>query len=144
MGRADPHKHALQSSASGQVPTARAAISTSWLVDDDDWLAPDLFARLREFASVRAGVDGFRWGSVRLGRGQYALDADANFALHPTVTLRPRCVRSEGRGSPALAPKQSSREVRLGSREETRRCRDAAVEQPTKGGPRPGAWRGGC
>lgn len=58
-------------------------------VDDDDWLAPHLFARLREFASVGAGVDGFRWGMVRLGRDLYTLDADANFALHPTVTLRP-------------------------------------------------------
>jgi hypothetical protein len=61
-------------------------------VDDDDWLAPHLFARLREFASVGAGVDGFRWGSVRLGRdfnqGPLA-GADANFALHPTLTLRP-------------------------------------------------------
>jgi hypothetical protein len=44
---------------------------------------------LREFASVGAGVDGFRWGMVRLGRDLYTLDADANFALHPTVTLRP-------------------------------------------------------
>jgi hypothetical protein len=58
-------------------------------VDDDDWLAPHLFARLREFASVGAGVDGFRWGMVRLGRDLYTSDADANFALHPTVTLRP-------------------------------------------------------
>jgi hypothetical protein len=58
-------------------------------VDDDDWLAPHLFARLREFASVGAGLDGFRWGMVRLGRDLYTSDADANFALHPTVTLRP-------------------------------------------------------
>jgi hypothetical protein len=43
---------------------------------------------LREFSSVGAGVDGFRWGSVRLGRPGYSLDADANFALRPTVTLR--------------------------------------------------------
>jgi hypothetical protein len=58
-------------------------------VDDDDWLAPHLFARLREFAPAGAVVDGFRWGVVRLGRDLYTLDADANFALHPTVTLRP-------------------------------------------------------
>ena len=61
-------------------------------VDDDDWLAPHLFARLRQFTSVGAGVDGFRWGSVRLGRDftQGPLPgADANFALHPTLTLRP-------------------------------------------------------
>jgi hypothetical protein len=58
-------------------------------VDDDDWLAPHLFARLREFASAGAGIDGFRWGVVRLGRDLYTLDADTNFALHPTVTLRP-------------------------------------------------------
>jgi hypothetical protein len=58
-------------------------------VDDDDWLAPHLFARLREFAWVATGGDGFRWGVVRLGRDLYTLDPDANFALHPTVTLRP-------------------------------------------------------
>jgi hypothetical protein len=96
IGRADPHKHAQQSSASGQMPTARVAISTSWLVDDDDWLAPHLFARLREFAPVRAGIDGFRWGSVRLGRDQYTLDADAKFALHPTVTLRSMVCKARG------------------------------------------------
>jgi hypothetical protein len=56
-------------------------------VDDDDWLAPHLFVRLREFASAGAGVDGFRWGSVRLGRPGYTSDADANFASHPTVAL---------------------------------------------------------
>jgi hypothetical protein len=58
-------------------------------VDDDDWLAPHLFVRLREFGSAGAAVDGFRWGSVRLGRPNYSLDADANFASHPTVTLPP-------------------------------------------------------
>jgi len=69
----------------GKMPPDALAV----FVDDDDWLAPHLFARLREFASVGAGVDGFRWGMVRLGRDLYTLDADANFALHPTVTLRP-------------------------------------------------------
>jgi hypothetical protein len=69
----------------GKLPPDALAV----FVDDDDWLAPHLFARLREFASVGAGVDGFRWGMVRLGRDLYTLDADANFALHPTVTLRP-------------------------------------------------------
>jgi hypothetical protein len=71
----------------GKVPPDALVV----FVDDDDWLAPHVFARLREFASVGAGVDGFRWGSVELGRGFWreALDADANFALHPTVTLRP-------------------------------------------------------
>jgi hypothetical protein len=69
----------------GKVPPDALVV----FVDDDDWLAPHLFARLREFASVRACVDGFRWGMVRLGRAVYTSDADANFALHPTVTLRP-------------------------------------------------------
>jgi hypothetical protein len=68
----------------GKVPPDALVV----FVDDDDWLAPHLFARLREFASVGAGVDGFRWGSVRLGRPGYTLDADANFALRATVTLR--------------------------------------------------------
>jgi hypothetical protein len=70
----------------GKVPPDALVV----FVDDDDWLAPHLFPRLREFASVGAGVDGFRWGLVRLGRDRYNLDdADASFALHPTVTLRP-------------------------------------------------------
>jgi hypothetical protein len=69
----------------GQVPPDALVA----FVDDDDWFAPHLFTRLREFASVGAGVDGFRWGVVRLGRDLNTLDADANFALHPTVTLRP-------------------------------------------------------
>jgi hypothetical protein len=69
----------------GKVPPDALVV----FVDDDDWLAPHLFARLREFASVRAGVDGFRWGMVRFGRAVYTSDADANFASHPTVTLRP-------------------------------------------------------
>lgn len=33
-------------------------------VDDDDWLAPDLFARLREAPHNR---DGIKWGSIRVG-----------------------------------------------------------------------------
>jgi hypothetical protein len=33
-------------------------------VDDDDWLMPDLFTRLREF---RGAHDGMKWGSIRLG-----------------------------------------------------------------------------
>jgi hypothetical protein len=69
----------------GKVPPDALVV----FVDDDDWLAPHLFARLREFAPVGAIVDGFRWGVVRLGRDLYTLDADANFALYPTVTLRP-------------------------------------------------------
>ena len=70
----------------GKVPPDALVV----FVDDDDWLAPHLFSRLREFASVGAGVDGFRWGLVRLGRDRYNLDdADAGFALHPTVILRP-------------------------------------------------------
>jgi hypothetical protein len=68
----------------GKVPPGALIV----FVDDDDWLAPHLFARLRAFTSVRAGVDGFRWGSVRLGRPGHTLDADANFASRPTVTLR--------------------------------------------------------
>jgi len=77
--------HALRALAlAGKVPPEALVV----FVDDDDWLAPHLFARLREFVSVGAGVDGFRWGSVRLGRPGYTLDADANFALCPTVTLR--------------------------------------------------------
>jgi hypothetical protein len=68
----------------GKVPPDALVV----FIDDDDWLAPHLFARLREFATVGAGVDGFRWGSVRLGRPGYGLDADANFASRPTVTLR--------------------------------------------------------
>jgi hypothetical protein len=73
-------------SLAGKVPTDALVV----FVDDDDWLAPHLFERLREFASVEADVDGFRWGSVLLGRDyKWTLDADANFALHPTVTLRP-------------------------------------------------------
>jgi len=72
------------SALAGKVPPDALVV----FVDDDDWLAPHLFARLREFSSVGAGVDGFRWGSVRLGRPGYTLDADANFASRPTVTLR--------------------------------------------------------
>jgi hypothetical protein len=34
-------------------------------VDDDDWMAPDLFERL---PAPIAGEDGVRWGSLRLGR----------------------------------------------------------------------------
>jgi hypothetical protein len=34
-------------------------------VDDDDWMAPDLFGRL---PAPIAGEDGVRWGSLRLGR----------------------------------------------------------------------------
>jgi hypothetical protein len=34
-------------------------------IDDDDWMAPDLFGRLPPPA---AGEDGVRWGSLRLGR----------------------------------------------------------------------------
>lgn len=33
-------------------------------VDDDDWLAPDLFIRLRD---VPDGHDGMKWGSIRVG-----------------------------------------------------------------------------
>jgi hypothetical protein len=33
-------------------------------VDDDDWLAPDLFIRLRDAAD---GHDGAKWGSIRVG-----------------------------------------------------------------------------
>ena len=33
-------------------------------VDDDDWLAPDLFIRLRD---VSDGDDGAKWGSIRVG-----------------------------------------------------------------------------
>ncbi len=33
-------------------------------VDDDDWLAPDLFIRLREASDNR---DGAKWGSIRIG-----------------------------------------------------------------------------
>lgn len=33
-------------------------------VDDDDWLAPDLFTRLRE---ALHGDDGAKWGSIRVG-----------------------------------------------------------------------------
>jgi hypothetical protein len=33
-------------------------------VDDDDWLAPDLFIRLREVSDVH---DGAKWGSIRVG-----------------------------------------------------------------------------
>jgi hypothetical protein len=69
----------------GKVPPDALVV----FVDDDDWLSPHLFVRLREFHSVGAGVDGFIWGSVRLGRDGYTLDADANFALRPTVTLQP-------------------------------------------------------
>lgn len=33
-------------------------------VDDDDWLAPDLFIRLRD---APGGEDGAKWGSIRIG-----------------------------------------------------------------------------
>jgi len=33
-------------------------------VDDDDWLAPDLFIRLRD---VPGSHDGMKWGSIRVG-----------------------------------------------------------------------------
>jgi hypothetical protein len=70
----------------GQVPSDALIV----FIDDDDWLAPQLFARLRELAPAAAGVDGFKWGSVLMGRTFHlALDADANFALHPTLLLRP-------------------------------------------------------
>jgi len=70
----------------GEVPPDALVV----FIDDDDWLAPHLFARLREFAAAGAGVDGFRWGPVRLGRDfKLTMDADAAFALRPTLTLRP-------------------------------------------------------
>jgi hypothetical protein len=75
-----------QLTLAGEVPPDALVV----FIDDDDWLAPHLFSRLRELAVAGAGVDGFRWGSVRLGRDfKWTLDADANFALHPTVALRP-------------------------------------------------------
>src|SRR5215468_8169186 len=59
-------------------------------IDDDDWLAPHVFTRLRELAGAGAGVEGFVWGSVLLGRDfRLASDADAAFALHPILMLRP-------------------------------------------------------
>src|SRR5258708_20316700 len=70
----------------GEVPPDALVV----FIDDDDWLAPHLFARFREFAAAGAGVDGFRWGPVRLGRDfKLTMDADAAFALRPTLTLRP-------------------------------------------------------
>jgi hypothetical protein len=70
----------------GQVPSDALIV----FIDDDDWLAPQLFARLRELAPAAADVDGFKWGSVLMGRSLHpSLDADASFALHPTLLLRP-------------------------------------------------------
>jgi hypothetical protein len=78
----DAEFHAL--ALAGKVPPDALAV----FVDDDDWLAPDLFVRLRVLRT--AGGDGFRWGSVRLGRDfNLSLDANANFELQPTLTLRP-------------------------------------------------------
>jgi len=70
----------------GEVPPDALVV----FIDDDDWLAPHLFTRLRELAAADAGVDGFKWGPVRLGRDfNLTMDADTAFALHPTLTLRP-------------------------------------------------------
>lgn len=70
----------------GKIPPDALVV----FIDDDDWLAPHLFARLREFASVDGRVDGFRWGLVRLGRDRYSWgDAETNFASRPTLTVRP-------------------------------------------------------
>jgi len=70
----------------GEVPLDALVV----FIDDDDWLAPNLFARLREPAVAGTGGDGFRWGALRIGRDfTPTLDADANLALHPTLLLRP-------------------------------------------------------
>src|SRR5258705_2543074 len=69
----------------GEVPSDGLVV----FIDDDDWLAPHLFARLRELAAAGTGVNGFIWGSVRLGRDfKGTFDADANLALRPTLMLR--------------------------------------------------------
>lgn len=47
--------------------------------DDDDWLAPDLFARL-----PHGGHDGYRWGSLRVG-----LDFDPTAPGAPFCAARP-------------------------------------------------------
>jgi hypothetical protein len=70
----------------GDVPADALVV----FIDDDDWLAPHLFTRLRELTAAAAGDAGFKWGPARLGRDfNWSLDADANFALRPTITLRP-------------------------------------------------------
>ena len=47
----------------GEVPPDALVV----FIDDDDWLAPHLFTRLRELAAAGAGVDGFN--GVRCGWG---------------------------------------------------------------------------
>lgn len=52
-------------------------------VDDDDWLAPDLFMRLREASDSH---DGAKWGSVRVGP---AFSQSPETPAHSVVYARP-------------------------------------------------------
>jgi hypothetical protein len=47
----------------GGVPDGLPPEAQIVFVDDDDWLAPDLFAR----AAIPADADGLSWGSMRVG-----------------------------------------------------------------------------